>query len=126
MDTRQFEARKREHILHSLDSAHQASGLSGLSQIHLIHEALPDLDFHEVRLNSKCLGRELATPFYVAGMTAGHPDAARINRVLAHACQERGWAMGVGSQRRELEGSSSPEKSHDGWKQLREEVPDLV
>ncbi len=122
MDTLQFEARKREHILHSLDPAHQASGLSGLDQVHLVHEALPDLDFADIDLRSLCLGRPLATPFYVAGMTAGHQQATDINRILALACQERGWAMGVGSQRRDLEGGQSV----DRWKQLREEAPDLV
>src|SRR4051812_44219103 len=102
MDLEQFEGRKREHIRHSLNPTHQAIGLSGLDQIHLTHEALPELDFGEVSLESTCLGRPSRTPFYVAGMTAGHADAARINRTLAVACEKRGWAMGVGSQRREL------------------------
>jgi isopentenyl-diphosphate delta-isomerase len=124
MNTQQFEARKREHIQHSLDSAHQAQGLSGLDQIHLVHDALPELNLDEVRIHTKCLGKDLATPFYVAGMTAGHPDAVQINRLLALACQERGWAMGVGSQRRDLEMESGSFLDH--WKKLREEVPHLV
>ncbi len=116
-----FESRKREHLLHALRPVHQAVGLSGLDRIHLVHEALPDIDFDEVCLGSRCLGRVIGTPFYVAGMTAGHEEATRINRALALACQERGWAMGVGSQRRELEGNSI-----DGWQSLREEVPRLL
>ncbi|MEK7692128.1 MAG: alpha-hydroxy-acid oxidizing protein, partial [Bdellovibrionota bacterium] len=54
---------------------------------------------------SHWFGQRLATPFYVAGMTAGHADAAVLNLILARACVRRGWAFGVGSQRRELEGS---------------------
>lgn len=125
MDTEQFEARKREHIRHSLDSASQAQGLSGLDRVHLVHEALPELNFSEIRLDSACLSSNLLrTPFYIAGMTAGHGEAWKINRTLAHACQERGWAMGVGSQRRDLETGDGG--TLDQWKKLREEVPDLV
>jgi len=126
MDTLQFEARKREHIRHSMDSAHQAHGLSGLDRIHLIHEAMPDLNFDSIQLETLCLGRKLATPFYVAGMTAGHKDASSINRTLALACQERGWAMGVGSQRRDLEKEDAKASKSAEWKKLREEAPQLV
>lgn len=122
MDLKQFETRKKEHILHSLDGAHQASGHSGLDQIHLFHDALPELGFSEISLDSHCLGKATRTPFYVAGMTAGHEDAPALNRTLALACQKRGWAMGVGSQRRDLEGNGVM----DHWRKLRDEVPDLV
>lgn len=124
IDTQQFEGRKRDHIRHALNPAHQAAGLSGLDRVHLRHEALPDLDFRDVRLDSTCLGRLAPTPFYVAGMTAGHSDASKINRTLALACAERGWAMGVGSQRRELEAGDGGKLDH--WKELREEAPGLV
>lgn len=125
MDTRQFEARKRDHIQHSLDPAHQASGLAGFDRIHLVHEAMPEIDFNDVRLATPCLGKAgaLATPFFVSGMTAGHADALSINHILAVACAERGWAMGVGSQRRDLENVGSPKSE---WIQLRKAVPDLV
>lgn len=122
MDTQKFEGRKREHIQHSLDLANQASGLTGLEQIHLNHEALPEIDFDEVQLKSSCLGQSLKTPFFIAGMTAGHEEAFSINRILATACQQRGWAMGVGSQRRDLEVSDSL----DRWTSLRKEVPKLM
>ncbi len=127
MQIERFEARKREHILQSLDLAHQASGLNGLDRVRLIHEALPDLNFEDINVATACLGKKLATPFYVAGMTAGHPDAVLLNRRIASLCQKRGWAMGIGSQRRQLEefqnGSS---EGIDQWKRLREEAPDLV
>ncbi len=135
MDIAQFEGRKREHIQLALDPANQASQLNypmtqarALDQYRLIHEALPDFNFDEVRLDARCLGWPAATPFYVAGMTAGHADAFRLNRALAVACERRGWAMGVGSQRRELEarGSASSSEGLDQWKKLREEVPELT
>ncbi len=119
-----FEQRKRDHIKLALDAANQAAGLSRLDHVHLIHEALPDLDFQDVSLQADCLGKPMATPFYVAGMTAGHADAPRLNRLLAQACARRGWAMGVGSQRRELESGEDGEL--DGWKGIRAESPGLV
>ena len=80
METEQFEGRKRDHIRHALDLAHQATGLSGLNSFHLTHEALPDFDFSEIQLETSCLGIRLPTPFYIAGMTAGHENANAINR----------------------------------------------
>ncbi|MDR3607945.1 MAG: type 2 isopentenyl-diphosphate Delta-isomerase [Oligoflexia bacterium] len=134
MNTQQFEERKRDHIRHALDPSNQATGQSRLGEIHLFHEALPDLDFEEIELETPVLGRggrtpALATPFYVPGMTAGHPDAPKLNRTLALACERRGWAMGVGSQRRELEARAAGDlksASLDAWRELRTEVPNLV
>jgi isopentenyl-diphosphate delta-isomerase len=122
MDIQQFELRKREHIDQALDPRNQAEGLTRLEEVHLRHEALPELDFEDIRITESCFGQSLKTPFFVAGMTMGHPDAAAINRILAIACQERGWAMGVGSQRRELEGRSLPDESAS----LRKAAPQAV
>ncbi len=130
MDMQQFEGRKKAHIQLALDPANQAGGRGGLDTIHLVHEALPDLDLNEVQLQSQILKRFSKTPYFVAGITAGHALAPQINRTLAEACQERGWAMGVGSQRRDLEafqaglGTSSVEVDH--WRLLRKDVPRLA
>lgn len=124
MDILQFESRKRDHIEQALNSAHQASGLSGLDQIHLNHEALPDLDLSNVSLKTSCLGQMLSTPFFIAGMTAGHTSASETNLILARVCAERGWALGVGSQRRELD--SVEGASLDRWEQMRRNAPGLM
>ncbi len=122
MDLKQYESRKQDHLIHALNPAHQAQGLGGLDAISLTHEALPDLNFEEIHLESKIFGKTLATPLYIAGMTAGHEEAGELNQVLAQACQKRGWIFGVGSQRRELEeGGSSPD--WDQWPALRERAP---
>ncbi len=126
IDLQQFEGRKREHIRHALDPANQASGLSGLDSIRLVHEALPDLNFEDISIEALCLGRAARTPFYVAGMTAGHAAAADLNLMLARACEARGWAMGVGSQRRELEEGGTTSNSTDKWVELRRAAPHLV
>lgn len=123
MDLQQFEARKRDHIQHALDSAHQARGASGLESIHLFHDSLPELDFSELSLESTRFKQPCSKPFYISGMTAGHSDAVWINEALADVCEEKGWALGVGSQRRDLE---APHSVLDRWRELRKKHPKLV
>jgi len=116
---RAFESRKVDHIRLSLDQKNQATGFSGLDQVQLIHEALPDLDFAQVSLATKSLGKKIATPFLVSSMTAGHADSVNLNLLLARACAELGWRMGVGSQRREL---NDPQAAAE-WKSVRQAAP---
>lgn len=116
---KQFESRKKEHIRLALDPRNEALGESGLDLIQLQHEALPELNFDEISLETKALGQKLPSPFFVSSMTAGHQGAIDINKTLAFACAESGWLMGVGSQRRELE----DEAAGTEWKNLRQIVP---
>jgi isopentenyl-diphosphate delta-isomerase len=121
MEFEGFEARKRAHIDLALDPRFEASGASGLGGLTLPHVPTPELDFEQVNLASLRLGQSVAKPFYISAMTAGHSGANEINLVLATACEKMGWALGLGSQRRELEAGSSP----DHWKQLRDRHPFL-
>ena len=50
------------------------------------------------------MGLKFKAPLFVSSMTAGHPQASDLNIMLAEAASERGWLIGVGSQRRELWG----------------------
>ena len=111
----QFESRKRDHIRLSLSEKNQAAGESGLERVALVHEALPDLDFAQVSLARTTLKIKMPTPFLVSSMTAGHDRSAELNTRLARACAERGWLMGVGSQRREL----GDREAAGEWKGLR-------
>lgn len=112
----QFEKRKQDHIELALMQANQACELNGLDAVHLMHEALPDLDFDELNISSIRLGLPVDKPLMVASMTAGHAQAEHVNRHLMEACAETGWAMGVGSQRREL----TDPNACLAWKPLRE------
>lgn len=67
-----------------------------------MHDALPDVDAGEVDLAMRFLGRRLALPLVISGMTGGHPSALAINGVLARVAGRRGVAIGVGSQRAAL------------------------
>lgn len=111
----QFESRKRDHIRLALDPQNEAVGGSQLDRIELIHDAMPELDFTDIDIHSQRFGQATATPFFVSSMTAGHHDAVNINQVLIQACAEQGWAMGVGSQRRELFDPAAAEE----WQAIR-------
>jgi isopentenyl-diphosphate delta-isomerase len=56
-------------------------------------------------------------------MTMGHTAASGLNHRLAHACAERGWAMGVGSQRREFESTEQATELAREGRDLRKSAP---
>lgn len=116
-----FEQRKSDHIRLSLDPKTEATGLTGLDQVHLAHDALPDLNFDEVSIEIEQLGAKQPTPFLISSMTAGHENALQINERLMTAAQLNGWAMGVGSQRREL----FDKEAHKEWLSIRKKHPKL-
>lgn len=117
----QFEKRKQDHIELALQPANQAQELNALDRVTLMHEALPDVDFEGIDLTAQRLGVAVAKPFLVSSMTAGHRRAPDINRNLIKACAVNGWAMGVGSQRREL----TDEAASFEWQPLRLEFPEV-
>lgn len=113
-----FEQRKKDHIEFALRDKNQGKTLD-LEKLTLIHEALPDLDFAQCDMTVNSLGSEFKTPFFVSSMTAGHSNANNINHGLAEACQQTGWAMGVGSQRRQLFDAEAANE----WKSIKQANP---
>lgn len=116
-----FEQRKSQHIQIALKSENQAIGFSGFDSIHLPHNALPDIDFQDISLKTTLLGKDRLTPFYISGMTAGHPKGIHLNKVLAEACEKKGWILGVGSQRRQL---SDPIADKE-WSDIKKQFPNV-
>lgn len=118
-DYSKFEQRKKDHIKLALMSSNQATEWNMFDRISLMHDAIPDLDFSDISIASHRLGCSVTTPFIVSSMTAGHQDAVDINRNLLQACSQMDWAMGVGSQRREL----TDKKGALEWQELRRSYP---
>lgn len=121
-----FESRKSDHIHASMDPSVQAGG-SGLDSFEFVHEALPDLNFDEVSIHSKIFQRtkfetELKSPFFISSMTGGHKGSVKLNEMLASAAAHKGWAMGVGSQRREL----GDKTAQDEWRLVRKSASGAV
>lgn len=120
-DYSQFEKRKQDHIELALMQANQAYEHNTFDEINLTHEALPDLNFQDINLEGMRFGHVVSKPFIVASMTAGHQNAININRRFMEACAYSGWAMGVGSQRREL----TDKKAIFEWEPLRRDFPNV-
>lgn len=101
---RSTERRKAEHIRICLEEPVTGRGITtGFEQYRFVHQALPELDFDEIDVSSHFLGKSIRTPFIISSMTGGTEEALRINRNLAQAAEQRGWAMGVGSVRAAIE-----------------------
>lgn len=114
-----FEQRKRDHLDLATKDRNQATEMNVFDAIRLPHEAIPDGDLSDVDLSSTFLGQPIRAPFFISSMTAGHRDAPKFNRLFMEACAQSFWAMGVGSQRRELYDPVAV----DEWKALRAEFP---
>ncbi|MHC4831737.1 MAG: alpha-hydroxy-acid oxidizing protein, partial [Planctomycetota bacterium] len=70
-----------------------------LENVRLIHQSLPELSLDEVETETELVGKRLRMPIVIAAMTGGTERAADVNRKLAELAQERGYALGLGSQR---------------------------
>lgn len=120
-ESRQFEQRKQDHIALALLSDNQTTQFNEFDSLSLIHDALPDLNFNDIHYGGQRFNQQSVKPFLVSSMTAGHKNAAVINRHLIEACSQSGWVMGVGSQRREL----FDNKAALEWVPLRHDFPNV-
>lgn len=102
--TDSLQQRKSEHIRITLDE--QVTGnriTTGFEQVKFIHNALPEINFDDIELQTTFLGKRMKTPFLVSSMTGGAAFAETINRHLAEAAEERGWVLALGSTRALIE-----------------------
>jgi isopentenyl-diphosphate delta-isomerase len=96
------ERRKEEHLRIPLEKDVRSIP-SPWAGIRLTHNALPEVDKSDVRLDTTFLGHKLRAPIQITGMTGGARKAKEVNDRLAAAAAEHGLAMGVGSQRAAVE-----------------------
>src|SRR5699024_12871066 len=84
--------RKTEHIrlclTENVEGVNKSTGLEGIS---FIHNALPEIDFADITLETSFLNKQLQAPFLVSSMTGGSELATKININLAKASEEKGW-----------------------------------
>ncbi len=68
------------------------------SDIHFIHNCLPEIDLNEVSIGTSFLGKMHRSPLYINAVTGGTACAEEINAGLAWAARQWGLPMAVGSQ----------------------------
>ncbi|AXH99182.1 type 2 isopentenyl-diphosphate Delta-isomerase [Sporosarcina sp. PTS2304] len=101
---KQLNDRKAQHIQIVLDEHVTGHTITtGLENYHFIHNALPELAFDSIRLQQDFYSTRCKTPFLVSSMTGGADFAETINRNLAIAAEQKGWALALGSTRALIE-----------------------
>lgn len=99
-EAKQTEQRKREHLAPFREGEVRAAGQTAwFEHVHLVHQALPEVDASEVDVSARFAGRDLGAPLMILGMTGGTASAKAINRDLARVAERLGIALGLGSQR---------------------------
>nr|MDO8115265.1 type 2 isopentenyl-diphosphate Delta-isomerase [Candidatus Sigynarchaeota archaeon] len=92
------EDRKMEHVKIICEKGMQASR-NWIDDVYLHPSAIPSIDPGDIDTSCMLFGRKFDAPFYIAGMTGGHPKSKKINEVLARACVKAKIPLGLGSQR---------------------------
>ncbi|SFJ54248.1 type 2 isopentenyl-diphosphate Delta-isomerase [Thermoflavimicrobium dichotomicum] len=96
--------RKDEHIELVLKRNVTSRNLTtGFENYRFLHCALPEINFSDISLTATFLGKKLKAPLLISSMTGGTKRTGEINKNMALAAEERGWAMGLGSMRVALE-----------------------
>lgn len=113
--------RKSEHIQIALHEHVTGDTITtGFEKVKFIHNALPEIDFNEITIDTTFLGQDISTPFLISSMTGGAAFAETINRNLSEAAEERGWALALGSTRALLESTE-----HRSSFQVRKYAPSI-
>ena len=95
-----IERRKRSHLdLCATADVEHHDKTTLFEEVEFVHDSLSEVDLAEVDFSVEFLGRKLAAPFLITGMTGGTPDAATVNRDLARLAEKFGIGFGLGSQR---------------------------
>lgn len=109
MKPKQTENRKTEHLRIALKENVQfrekTAGFEDIAfkDIELDYQTMPEINKKDVDARTEFFGKKFSAPIMVAAITGGVPEAERINKDIARACEALGIGMGLGSQRAMLE-----------------------
>jgi len=92
--------RKADHIDICLGKEVEAKTSTTLLEcVHLIHNALPDLNFDSIDTSIVFLNHKFSAPIMIDAMIGGSSNSLKINENLALAAEELKIGMIIGSQR---------------------------
>jgi isopentenyl-diphosphate delta-isomerase len=114
-----IKTRKKDHVELTASGNMEYEQNTGFNQYHLLHNALPEINFNEVSTDVSFLGRTFSFPLFISSMTGGYSDGKAVNAVIAEFCEANNLPFGVGSQRVMLE---EPDAA-DSFSIVREKAP---
>jgi isopentenyl-diphosphate delta-isomerase len=115
-------SRKSKQLQVAMSGRQPDAGIStGLERYRFIHQALPEINFHSINLETRVFGRKLLAPLMISPLVGGTPRAAALNRRLAAAAQEFGIGMGLGSERCAIETRPASKSYY-----VRDVAPDIL
>jgi len=91
--------RKSEHLRLVAEKDVLHSQGTALGDVMLFPDALPELDFTDIKTDISFFGKTLSAPLMITSMTGGADYAGKLNRALASAAGRHNIAFAVGSQR---------------------------
>ena len=112
--------RKQDHLRICVEEDVEA-GETGLKEVRLAHHPLPELDFSQIKTDTRFLGKKLKFPLIIEAMTGGTPEGGKINKDLASVAQKYGIGFGVGSQRAAID-----DLKLSATFQVRDVAPDIL
>jgi len=97
-------SRKRDHLaLCRREEVHFCRKRTWLEHVEMVHQAVPAFGGAETDVTTEFLGRRLAAPLLIGGMTGGTREGGLINRRLAEVAEQMGIGLALGSQRAMVE-----------------------
>ncbi|NHJ31974.1 MAG: type 2 isopentenyl-diphosphate Delta-isomerase [Asgard group archaeon] len=113
--------RKQNHIEICCNKLHEIemSVTTGFEDITFVPNALPDINFDDINMNTEFLKHKFDYPIFISSITGGTKLAKKINTRLAQLAEKYKIGIGVGSQRAAIE----DEANIDSFKIVREQAP---
>ncbi|HPC36860.1 MAG TPA: type 2 isopentenyl-diphosphate Delta-isomerase [Candidatus Marinimicrobia bacterium] len=92
--------RKKDHLrIICEEDVHYENVTTGFEQFTFVHNALPEIDLHEVDFSCEFLGYQLQMPLIICPIGGGESDGKELNRALAKVANQAKIALGIGSLR---------------------------
>lgn len=112
--------RKIDHVRLATEGSWDTD--NGFSDVHLVHNCLPEISLRDISLETELCGHRIGCPVLINAMTGGASPLSEINRSLARLAREFDLPIAVGSQRAALEDPSL----ESTFRVVREEHPDGI